>query len=259
VQAGGAAPMDDFRTSRIADDAFTETGIAPAHAAPPPLTAEPEYLRRVYWWAYLHPKAIRLFERQWLINLILWGNYATLRDAALAELREGCNGRMLQLACVYGDFTERLAGRLTGSGSLSVVDAAQIQLDNLRCKLGGSAAVALHRQNAADLSFGDGSFDATVAFFLLHEQPLETRIRTLHEALRVTRPGGKIVIVDYHRPNRTHPLRYVMPAIFRTLEPFAMDLWHTEIRTWLPRSARYDLEAETFFGGLYQKITIVPR
>jgi hypothetical protein len=33
-----------------------------------------------------HPKAVRFFERQWLVNLILWSNYARLRDAALMEI-----------------------------------------------------------------------------------------------------------------------------------------------------------------------------
>ena len=30
----------------------------------------PAYLQQVYWWAYLHPAAVRIFERQWLVNLI---------------------------------------------------------------------------------------------------------------------------------------------------------------------------------------------
>ena len=44
----------------------------------------PEYLHNTYWWAYLHPRAVYIFERQWLVNLILWGNFARLRDARLA-------------------------------------------------------------------------------------------------------------------------------------------------------------------------------
>ena len=46
----------------------------------------PEYLQRYYWWAYIHPNAVRLFERQWLVNAILLGNLARLRDAVLDEL-----------------------------------------------------------------------------------------------------------------------------------------------------------------------------
>jgi len=45
--------------------------------------AVPSYLQETYWWAYIHPNAVSFFERQWPVNLILWGNFARLRDAAL--------------------------------------------------------------------------------------------------------------------------------------------------------------------------------
>lgn len=40
----------------------------PPHAVPPGV---PDYLVQTYWWAYVSPKAIRFFERPWLVNLIL--------------------------------------------------------------------------------------------------------------------------------------------------------------------------------------------
>lgn len=225
-----------------------------APAAPPDI---PDYLREVYWWAYLHPAAVRLFERDWLINLILWGNFRRLRDAALAALGERIDRRILQVACVYGDFTPRLVDRLTDGGSLDVVDVAPIQLANLRRKLPADARLRLHRQDAAALSFADGSFDASVLFFLLHEQPAEVRRATLAEALRVTRPGGRIVVVDYHRPRRAHPLRYPMQLVLRTLEPFALDLWRHEIADYLPPGlAAEDIVKTPRFGGLYQQLVI---
>src|SRR5580704_17301017 len=63
--------------------------------------AIPYYLTKHYRWAYVHPTAVKFFERQWLINLILWGNYARLRDSAVAELVEDLSGKTLQVACVY--------------------------------------------------------------------------------------------------------------------------------------------------------------
>ncbi|MBI4087903.1 methyltransferase, partial [Candidatus Kaiserbacteria bacterium] len=46
----------------------------------------PEYLTSRYWWAYVHPNAVWFFERQWLVNLILFGNYMKLRDTLLQEI-----------------------------------------------------------------------------------------------------------------------------------------------------------------------------
>ena len=93
----------------------------------------PQYLKDTYWWAYIHPKAVWFFERQWIVNSILWGNFYRLRNAALAEFQQP--QKCLQVACVYGDFTQTLAKNLPAEAELHVVDVAQIQLDNLKHKL----------------------------------------------------------------------------------------------------------------------------
>jgi ubiquinone/menaquinone biosynthesis C-methylase UbiE len=218
----------------------------------------PDYLEKTYWWAYLHPNAVRIFERQWLVNLILWGNFARLRDAALAELGEHIDGKVLQVACVYGDFTEHLVRRLSSRGSLDVIDVAPIQITNLQNKLKTkSRQVSVTRQDSTALQFEDASRDAVVVFFLLHEQPADVRRKTIAEALRVVKPGGKIIFVDYHRPVASSPFRYVMVPILTTLEPFAMDMWRGEISEWLPPDmGPLKIEKQTYFGGLYQKVVI---
>ena len=217
----------------------------------------PSYLEETYWWAYLHPNGVRIFERQWLVNLILWGNYAKLRDSVLAEIGKQASGRTLQVACVYGDFTQKLTERLAPTARLDVVDVAPIQLDNLRRKIGAQRNVFLDRQNAAELAFADGSFDQVVVFFLLHELPGDVRTRAVREVLRVLKPGGRAVFVDYHRPVWQHPHRYIMQPILKTLEPFALDMWNTEIVAWIsPGNAPAKVEKSTFFGGLYQKVVM---
>lgn len=219
--------------------------------------AIPAYLQETYWWAYVHPNAVSFFERQWLVNLILWGNFARLRDAALAELGREVPGRTLQVACVYGNFSEHLAARVAPGGSLDVVDVLPIQLRNLREKLPPSAPVTLHQHDSTALGFDDASYDQAILFFLLHEQPAAARGQTLREALRVVKPGGKLVLVDYHLPHRMHPLRYLFRPILRVLEPFALDLWQHEIAEWLPDSVNpAQIRKETYYGGLYQKLVI---
>jgi len=214
----------------------------------------PAYLLRTYWWAYVDPRAVRLFERQWLVNLILWGNFARLRDAALDALGGRLAGRTLQIACVYGDLTARLRARLAPGGSLDVVDVLRVQLENLARKLPGDPRVGLLHGDSSALDLESGSYDRALLFFLLHEQPAEVRRRTLSEAMRVLKPGGRLVIVDYHRPARCHPLFLPMLAILKTLEPFALDLWRHDIAEWLPPDAA--LSRCTAFGGLYQMLTV---
>jgi len=217
----------------------------------------PDYLHNTYWWAYLHPRAVHIFERQWLVNLILWGNFAKLRDAALQEMGDVINGRVLQVACVYGDFTEHLVRRLGPQGSVDVIDVAPIQIKNLQAKLSNPQHVNALLQDSTDLHFEDGSHDSVVVFFLLHEQPADVRRKTISEALRVTKPGGKLIFVDYHKPAAVNPFRYIMVPILTTLEPFAMDVWRGEIVDWLPTDIKISkMEKQTYFGGLYQKVVI---
>jgi ubiquinone/menaquinone biosynthesis C-methylase UbiE len=217
----------------------------------------PDYLHNTYWWAYLHPRAVHIFERQWLVNLILWGNFAKLRDAALQEMGDVINGRVLQVACVYGDFTEHLVRRLGPQGSVDVIDVAPIQIKNLQAKLSNPQHVNALLQDSTDLHFEDGSHDSVVVFFLLHEQPADVRRKTISEALRVTKPGGKLIFVDYHKPVSINPFRYIMVPILTTLEPFAMDVWRGEIVDWLPTDIKVSkVEKQTYFGGLYQKVVV---
>jgi len=216
-------------------------------------TSVPEYLTAHYWWAYIHPIAVKLFERGWLVNFILCGNYKRLRDAALSELGERLPGMTLQVACVYGDLTNYLSQRAAkGGGSIDVVDVLPIQLQNLFSKLPPAAPARLLAMDAGHLKLPDAIYDRALVFFLLHEQPREWRERTLEEVLRVVKPRGKIIIVDYARPYWWHPLRYLFPLLFALFEPFAIDLWREEITSWLPEL--YGSRKRLFFGGLYQLV-----
>ncbi len=222
----------------------------------------PRYLSQVYWWAYVHPRAVKVFEREWLVNLILFGNYDRLRDMALESLTHPVSkqieGRTLQVACVYGNLTPRLLRGLSQDAKLDVIDILPVQLSNLKEKLLDSTdRVRLIQCDSAALPQSGGSYDQTLLFFLLHEQPQEVRRATLSEALRVTRPGGKLVIIDYHQPVKWHPLRPLMKLVFRKLEPYAMDLWHNEVLAYLPGDReQFKATKQTFFGGLYQMIEL---
>jgi len=218
----------------------------------------PRYLEQVYWWAYVHPKAVHVFEREWLVNLILFGNYGRLRDAALADLGETVHGRTLQVACAYGNLTPRLQQRLAPGARLDVVDILPIQLKNLGGKLLPDQRIALLQGDSSALASADSSYDQVLLFFLLHEQPEHVRRGTLAEAMRVVKPGGKIVIVDYHRPGPLHPLRLLMTSVFRRLEPYAMDLWDNEVEAFFPELPRpASITKKTWFGGLYQKLVLI--
>ena len=221
------------------------------------VVAVPRYLTRNYWWAYVHPWAVAFWDRLWLVNLILLTNYRRLRDAALREFGEQRDD-VLQIACVYGDLTPLLAARVAqAGGALDVSDVLPIQLENLRHKLPLPRRTRLLTMDSTKLTLEDASYDSVLLFFLLHEQPKDVRKRTLEEAFRMTKPGGKIVIVDFALPYRWNPFRYLWRIFLAIFEPFALDLWRQPIRALLPPACQGALlQEERFFGGLFQKVVV---
>ena len=202
------------------------------------LPAIPGYLNETYTWAYVTPEAVKRFERQWLVNLILWGNFARLRDIALDSFGHNPSGQSLQIACVYGNLTAHFAAR--------------------HQELGNDSRVGIHLANSTALPQVSASYERALLFFLLHEQPFDIRLQTIREAFRVVKPGGKITFIDYHRPRRWHPLYGVMKIILSKLEPYALDLWNNEIEDWFPTEmAPASITKRTLFGGLYQIIEVI--
>ena len=74
---------------------------------------------------------------------------------------------------------------------LELVDVAPIQLENAKKKLAANQNIGFHHQDSSALTFPDASFDQSVVFFLLHEQPEEVRRKTVAEAIRAPARAAK--------------------------------------------------------------------
>ncbi len=217
----------------------------------------PEYLRTNYWWAYIHPKAVRFFERQWMVNLILWGNYNRLRSSVLEQFGRPITGNTLQIACAYGDITPLMVERMNSTARLDVVDILPVQLGNLAAKLGPNPQVNLHCMDSTDLAFADARFDQVLSFFLLHEQPADVRRKTLTEAVRVLKPGGRLIVLDYSTPRWWNPMRYFWKPVLKRLEPFARDLFDQGLMAWMPKQPDLSvMQNQSSFGGLFQLVVM---
>lgn len=248
--------VQPYSPALVFGDERLQRRLASASGEGPTRNDVPAYLQTYYWWAYIHPRGVKLFERQWLVNLILWGNYARLSDAASTELGEALPGCTLQVACVYGDLTDRIGRRAGAAGGiLDVVDVLPIQLRNLHDKLSAGTPARLIAMDSTRLQLQDGAYDRALVFFLLHEQPASVRQQTLREVFRVVKPGGKVVIVDYARPHWWNPLRYLWRPVLALLEPFALDLWRDDVGAWMPPSEGARMTSRRLFGGLYQVVT----
>ena len=210
----------------------------------------PDYLSDTYSWAYLNPLSRAVFDKSFVVSAILWGNARRLVDAVLDEIEPG--QRVLQTACVYGNFSCRLAEHIGPDGRFDVIDVAPIQVDFCRRKLNGHRNATVRLADAAQPE--GGPYDTVCCFFLLHEVPEHYKTRIVDALLGSVAPGGKVVFVDYHKPHWAHPLKGVMTMVFTLLEPFAKAIWRREIASYATAPDGFTWSKETFFGGLYQKI-----
>src|SRR5262245_33532237 len=94
--------------------------------------ALPAYLVDHYSWAYLRPRSLRLLDRHFVVNGILWGNYRRLVRSVCCEF--GAGERVLQASSAYGDLSSCLASTVGDSGFLDVIDVAPVQVEHCRRK-----------------------------------------------------------------------------------------------------------------------------
>ena len=221
-------------------------GYTPEQYVPP----VPRYLEEVYWWAYMRPGSLAVFDHSAVVSAILWGNYGRLKRIVFDEIEPGQN--VLQAACVYGDLCPRLAQIIGETGWLDIVDIVPLQVENCNRKL---MPFPWSRARIADAALPGGArYDAVCCYFLLHELPDNHKRSVVDALLDSVAPGGRAIFVDYHRPHALHPLRPVMALVFALLEPFARRMWRSEIESFSARGDDFVWRKETYFGGLYQKV-----
>lgn len=76
------------------------------------------------------------------------------------------------------------------------LDLSRAYLDHARRRIGPRPLLDWRQGAAESLPFPDAHFDAVSAVFLFHELPPAVRARAAAEMARVTRPGGRILLLD---------------------------------------------------------------
>ncbi|MFO1153024.1 MAG: rhodoquinone biosynthesis methyltransferase RquA [Rhodospirillales bacterium] len=214
----------------------------------------PDYLVRNYWWAYLTPASLFVFDNPVFLTALLWGNLPRLVRAACSEFAAG--ETVLQAANAYGNLCTELAQTVGDQGRLDVIDISPLQVEHVQRKLEPYPHTRVWAADAANP--GGGVYDGVCCFFLLHEIPDENKHAVVKSLLAKVRPGGKVVFIDYHQAVRWHPLRRPMDLVFRWLEPFAFGLIRREIPDFAGTEGEgFTWTKTTFFGGLYQKVVAV--
>lgn len=124
-----------------------------------------------------------------------WEAVRELRDITAGWLRVGPGASVLDVGCGPGDMVIGFAQTVGPSGRAVGIDASSVMLDAARRRAAAAGARAeFDVGDAQALAFPDDTFDACRSERTF--QWLSDPERALAEMIRVTRPGGTIVVID---------------------------------------------------------------
>jgi demethylmenaquinone methyltransferase/2-methoxy-6-polyprenyl-1,4-benzoquinol methylase len=169
----------------------------------------------------------RVYDR--MNSVMTAGMHHAWRRRAADLARVGGSSRALDVATGTGDLAIELASR---GAFVTGVDFSQAMLDLARNK---APDVDFEEGDALALRFADGEFDAaTVGFGARNFADLDKGLR---ELARVTKPGGRVVVLEITTPQRA-PLSWFFRGWFDHAVPMLGRLADSEAYTYLPSSVR---------------------
>ena len=124
------------------------------------------------------------------------------RKKAIGYLKDLKPQKVLDVATGTADVA-LMTEKILHPSSIIGIDISDGMLEIGRQKIKAKALepiIQLYNGDSADIKYDDNSFDAvTVAFGVRNFQQLE---KGLSEILRVLRPGGKLVVLEFSRPKK---------------------------------------------------------
>ncbi len=140
------------------------------------------------------------FRYDFLNHLLSAGIDISWRKKAIKQLKQLNPKTVLDVATGTGDVAI-LTCKMLKTEKITGIDISDGMLEIGKKKiktLGLQNNIQLLKGDSETISFGDSTFDAvTVAFGVRNFENLE---KGLEEILRVLRPGGKLVILEFSRP-----------------------------------------------------------
>ena len=147
-------------------------------------------------------------------RLLGFGRY---REALVDRLGDLCGATVLDIGCGTGNNWPLLVPRVGPSGRVIGVDYSSGMLERARRRIdaAGWSNVELVRDDAATLSGIDVQVDAVLSAWCLgivHDLPA-----VLARLVELTRPGGRIAILDFARSRRDGGAKRLLDPLYRRM------------------------------------------
>jgi SAM-dependent methyltransferase len=155
--------------------------------------------------------------------------------------------RVLDMACGFGKSTRPFYEALPGS-EVEAIDfsAPCLRLAAREAQRAGARNVHFRQRDAASSGYPDASFDLVTSTMLLHELPPKAVERTLAEAARVLKPGGRMVHLDFLPGDDDFDRLIHFGHSRRNNEPFMEPLARMDLPALLGRLGLRNIEVRPF-------------
>lgn len=167
----------------------------------------------------------------------------------IAEAYPGA--KLLEIGCGMGDDTAQWAKRNMKVTAIDLTEPA-VECTRKRLQVCGLDA-EVKTGNAEYLDFPDNTFDIVYSFGVLHHSP--DTPKTIEEARRVLKPGGKALIMLYNRNSLNYVIHRILSYPFDGSKQDPCPVEHTytrdQIRELFRNYAKCEITVDYLFGTGY--------
>jgi len=181
--------------------------------------AVPQTSGLVFHWAFTYDLLLR----------VLWsGSERIYRKKVVKLAGIGTGESVLDVGCGTGTLAIATKRRVGPTGKVIGIDASTEVITRARAKAAKAAIDVDFRAAAAEaLPFSDEGFDAVLSTTVLHCLPDAVRRLSIGEMIRVLKPGGRLLLVDFGGPAQA---RHSLMAHLRHHRDFDLHSISPELR-----------------------------
>jgi ubiquinone/menaquinone biosynthesis C-methylase UbiE len=142
-----------------------------------------------------------------LYDVLAWcltfGRERAFREAMLSFAKLKPGEAVLDIGCGTGTVALLAKQRVGPEGRVDGIDASTEMIARAVAKARRAGlSVGFSNATAQALPFKDGEFDVVLSTLMFHHLPKKGRAEFGREVLRVLKPGGRVLIVDFAKPSR---------------------------------------------------------
>jgi ubiquinone/menaquinone biosynthesis C-methylase UbiE len=145
----------------------------------------------------------------WRYDLMVWfsdtiifrGRLKNLRTKTIELARLHSGDSVLDVGCGTGTLAIMAKERVGTTGRVYGIDPGPQQIARARSKSTAPNRTVDFQVGVIErLAFPDASFDAVTSTMMMHHLPDDLKRQGLAEIFRVLKPGGRLAIADFNRP-----------------------------------------------------------